>query len=536
MYVKLASITFFDLLDMASLEYSDFWGDDSAGLRYEIQQQLGKKSGRRTLLARDLDSQELVVIKLLSLYSDFEWDDLKLFEREAEILKKLQHPAIPHYLDYFEVDSQKIKGFALVQTYIPANNLEQVLQAGRTFTEIEVKEIAKKLLEILIYLQEQNPPVIHRDLKPSNILLGNRSGNNVGDVYLVDFGSVQTAAANEGATRTVVGTYGYMPPEQFGDRTVPASDLYALGATLIYLVTGYHPADLPQKDFRIQFEHLTTLNPQFVDWLKWLTQPNLERRLPFAPQALTALENPLISDKSNLTQAPISESLEKTWNWDGNNWLTKYFQKQKGYSSPTLSSKNKNSREKISTSDVARPSGSRIKLRKNENSFEVIIPPSGFRGSLVVVGLLGGAWNSFLLFWTIAALNGDFPLMALFSVPFWGVGAAIASQFLFPLFGRVRLHINQQKIWLKKEIFGMRFNITPPAITRNVNKIVYVPQHLTKKGQSGYQIKVPSTLIIWAGVHKYQIGGENGTIKSEPEIEWLASELSDWLNLPIRLT
>ena len=480
---------------MASLEYGDFWGDDSAGLRYEIQQQLGKKSGRRTLLARDLESQELVVIKLLSLYSDFEWDDLKLFEREAEILKKLQHPAIPHYLDYFEVNSQKMKGFALVQTYIPANNLEQVLKAGRTFTEAEVKEIAKKLLEILIYLQKQNPPVIHRDLKPSNILLGDRSGNNVGEVYLVDFGSVQTAVANESGTRTVVGTYGYMPPEQFGDRTVVASDLYSLGATLIYLITGYHPADLPQKDFRIQFEHLTNLSSGFVNWLKWLTEPNLEQRLPFAQQALTALENRLISEKAKLNISCGQAVLAKL--------------------------------------NIPQPSDSKIKLRKNKNSFEVIIPPVGFHGSLILVGLFASAWNSFLLFWTIAALNSPFPLMALFSVPFWGVGAAIASQFLFPLFGRIRLYIDQKKISLKKEILGLKFNITPPALTRNVNKITYIPKHFTNKEHSRYHIKDTSLLIIRAGVHEYQIGGRDGTIKSESEIEWLASELSHWFNLPI---
>ncbi|MHC5829679.1 MAG: serine/threonine protein kinase, partial [Nostoc sp.] len=122
------------------------------------------------------------------------------------------------------------------------------LQTGRTFTEAEVKQIAKAVLEILVYLHGLYPPVIHRDIKPSNILLGDRSGNSVGQLYLVDFGSVQTVLATETGTRTVVGTYGYMPPEQFGGRTVAASDLYSLGATLIYLVTGTYPADLPQKD------------------------------------------------------------------------------------------------------------------------------------------------------------------------------------------------------------------------------------------------------------------------------------------------
>ncbi len=528
---------------MASLEYSDFWGNDSAGSRYVIQQQLSKKSGRRTLLARDLHSQELVVIKLLSLYSDFEWDDLKLFEREAEILKKLQYPAIPHYLDYFEVNSPKIKGFALVQTYIPAKNLEQILKAGRTFTELEVKAIAKKLLEILIYLQKQNPPVIHRDLKPSNILLGDRSGNNVGEVYLVDFGSVQTAVASEGATRTVVGTYGYMPPEQFGDRTVPASDLYSLGATLIYLITGCHPADLPQNNFRIQFDHLTTLSSGFIEWLNWLIEPTLEARLGFAHQALKALENSLISEleprseleKSDLTIPPVSNSPETTWNWDRNDWVTKNLHKLRDHSRSNSTLRNRQNRSaKISNLNIAQPSSSKIKLKKNQNSLEVVIPPTGFNGSLMLVGLFATAWNSFLFFWTIAALHSPLPLMALFSVPFWGVGAAIASQFLSPLCGRVRLYINQQKIWLQKEILGLKFNVTPPALTKNVNKIVYVPGHLAKKGNTGYPIKVSSSLIIWAGVHKYQIGGDAGTVQSDPEIEWLASELSEWFDLPIQ--
>ncbi|MGL5059665.1 MAG: serine/threonine protein kinase [Microcoleus sp.] len=206
--------------------------------RYAIQKQLVKNAGRRTWLARDLQTQELVVIKLLIFAEDFQWDDLKLFEREAQTLQLLSHPAIPRYLDYFDAETSMGKGFALVQSYIPAKSLEEWLKDGRTFSEAEVKQLAKALLEILRYLHGQQPQVIHRDIKPSNILLGDKSGNSVGQVYLVDFGSVQTLAAKKGSTITVVGTYGYMPPEQFGGRTVLASDLYSLGATLIYLVTG----------------------------------------------------------------------------------------------------------------------------------------------------------------------------------------------------------------------------------------------------------------------------------------------------------
>src|SRR4028119_166136 len=270
------------------------------GDRYEVQQQLGKRAGRRTLLARHLETQELVVVKLLSFGSDFEWEDLKLFEREAETLKALNHPFIPRYIDYFEIDSTNSKGFALVQTYIEAPSLEEQLKAGRTFSEAELKQLAKALLEILIYLHGRQPPVIHRDIKPSNILLSNRSGNNVGQVYLVDFGSVQTLAAREGGTITVVGTYGYMPQEQFGGRTVPASDLYSLGATLIALGTGTHPADLPQTDLRIQFEQVVNLSPALSSWLKRMIQPSLDRRLTSATEALQAIEQPQQRQQSSI--------------------------------------------------------------------------------------------------------------------------------------------------------------------------------------------------------------------------------------------
>jgi hypothetical protein len=260
--------------------------------RYQCDRRLGKQAGRQTLLARDLKTQQQVVVKLLSFSSDFNWEDLKLFEREVETLKSLSHPAIPRYLDSFEIDTPNRKGFALVQTYIEAKSLQEYLSDGRTFSESEVKQLATALLDILAYLHQRQPPVIHRDIKPSNILLNNRSGNSVGEVYLVDFGAVQTLATQQGKTVTVVGTYGYMPPEQFGGRAVPASDLYGLGATLIALITKQHPADLPQQDLQIEFEQFTQLSPGFTNWLKWMTNPCLERRPASVQIAKEVLEKP----------------------------------------------------------------------------------------------------------------------------------------------------------------------------------------------------------------------------------------------------
>ena len=162
--------------------------------RYEIKQQISHKAGRSTYLAEDLETNKQVVVKILEFNDLFDWDDLKLFEREAKTLKNLSHPNIPQFLDYFEIDEENRQAYALIQTYIDAPSLAEVIEQGIHFSEVEIIELAKKLLDILNYIHGLNPPVIHRDIKPSNILLTNRSGNSIGDVYLVDFGSVQTVA------------------------------------------------------------------------------------------------------------------------------------------------------------------------------------------------------------------------------------------------------------------------------------------------------------------------------------------------------
>jgi serine/threonine protein kinase len=272
--------------------------------RYQIDRQLGQKTGRRTFLAQDLQTQEAVVIKLLIFNSEFIWDDLKLFEREAGTLKNLQHPSIPQYRDYFEFDLPTLKGFALVQNYIPAPSLEEAFQKGRRFTEAEMKELAHALLDILEYLHQKQPPVIHRDIKPSNILITDRTAHSIGTVYLVDFGSVQNVSARDGGTMTVVGTYGYMPFEQFGGQTVPASDLYSLGATLVYLIEGIHPAQLPQQDGRMQLPP-SQLSPAWQRWLKQMVEPNLQRRFSNVPMARQAL-NGIANNLSNLGSYPMA--------------------------------------------------------------------------------------------------------------------------------------------------------------------------------------------------------------------------------------
>ncbi|AFZ21436.1 serine/threonine protein kinase [Allocoleopsis franciscana] len=298
--------------------------------RYQLKRKLGQNSGRQTWLAEDIgvSPPESVIVKLLVFGGEVQWDDLKLFEREAQILKQLNHPRIPKYRDYFSIDERTLC-FALVQDYIPGISIKEKLNQGKHFTEDEIVYIiAVDVLAILEFLHQLNPAVLHRDIKPSNLIWGEDDR-----IYLVDFGAVQDRVAREGATFTVVGTYGYAPMEQFSGRAVPASDLYALGVTLIHLLTGIAPIDLPQRNLRICFEEQVTLSPRVVNWLKTLTEPAPEQRFKSAAQALSALESALTpsitKDNSTIERQVLNNSGHgnildsavpvpneiKGWNW-----------------------------------------------------------------------------------------------------------------------------------------------------------------------------------------------------------------------------
>ena len=446
--------------------------------RYEVQRQLGKQTGRQTLIARDWQTQELVVIKQLFLGGDFEWQDLKLFEREAETLKSLSYPAIPRYLDYLEIDEPGSKSFALVQTYVKGKTLEEHLRSGRTFSESEVKELAKSLLEILIYLHEQEPPVIHRDIKPSNILLHGRSAHTVGQVYLVDFGSVQNQAAKLGGTITVVGTYGYMAPEQFGGRSVPASDLYGLGATLIYLVTGLHPTELSHQDLKIQFaDRVSHLNPSLIDWLEWMTEPSLEKRLSSAGEAWLSLKNPRPSDKM-----PVA------------------LQRQ----------------------------GSAIKLTKNSELVEIIIPPSGVGFGLTALLSVVIALN-IPLFVNFLSEPEEYLVFLIIGILFSAVGVV---KFLDMLFLEVRLRIDRQQISYVNNLLGLQWDCTPPTPRGDIRQLEIEQIESTIPFTRQKLRRV--SLIVQAGEQKYRLGEKQKL--NEAEIEWLATELSPWLGLKITRT
>ena len=161
------------------------------GDRYRVEDILGKGSSGITYRVEDIVSQQPIALKVLSLNRLKDWKQIELFKREAEVLASLEHPAIPEYLDYFQIDTADNKAFYLAQAIAPGKSLAYWVTRGWRTTKAEVKEIAKQILSVLIYLHSLDPPVIHRDLKPENIIC-----SQDGTIFLVDFGGVKNTYHN----------------------------------------------------------------------------------------------------------------------------------------------------------------------------------------------------------------------------------------------------------------------------------------------------------------------------------------------------
>ncbi len=251
---------------------------------YQVDRVLGQNfhGGRVTYLAQDLKAKNLVVVKQFQ-FAGNTWGNYDAYQREVDILQQLDHPRIPKYLTSWETPS----GFCLVQEYKAGATLAN---SGRKLTLDEVKQMAIDILEVLIYLQQQQPPIVHRDLKPENILIDERN-----QVYVIDFGFARSNDQEVAASSTVKGTLGFMPPEQLFNRPLTnAADLYSLGVTLVCLLTGHKSAEIDQlidHNYRLDLRsHLGHLPASFLAWLIKITDPNPDRRYSDAQQALTALQ------------------------------------------------------------------------------------------------------------------------------------------------------------------------------------------------------------------------------------------------------
>jgi serine/threonine protein kinase len=216
--------------------------------RYEILRTLGRGSFGHTFLAHDREKGRDVALKMLDARNAPDWKAFELFEREVAVLRGLRHHGVPEVFDSFRDAWEDREAAFLVMEYVEGTSLEEMIAAGQHRDAAEITRLLLDLLGVLEYLHERVPPILHRDIKPANIVV--RAN---GSPALVDFGAVRNVFAGpEDGGSTVVGTFGYMPYEQYMGQATPSSDLYALAATMLHLLTGRAPREFMTDGGRIE--------------------------------------------------------------------------------------------------------------------------------------------------------------------------------------------------------------------------------------------------------------------------------------------
>jgi len=461
--------------------------EDIIKQRYRIVTVLGQGAMGTTYEAEDLTNYQRVAIKSLSLRGLQDWKTLELFEREARVLESLKHPAIPDYLDYFQEDSKsdvasatlRDRRFYLVQELVGGESLADSIKKGWRADEQIVKDILKQILEILEYLHSLKPPVIHRDIKPQNIIR-----RPDGRVYLVDFGAVQDVYRNT-ITRdgTFVGTLGYIAPEQFRGEAEPASDIYALGATALFLLTCRSPDELPQKRLKIDFRDRLHISPPFADCLEKMLEPAIEDRCQSATEAIALLSKKEIEKSDRLSTTP-SQGI---------------FYRQ--------------------------PTGSKIKVQKTQTEMILEVPPGSWRGedSNAITWMLFGI--ILLISGGSLLVPGVWPPAPIISIPFLVGGFHNLGRFLFAIAGHTRLEINSRTFRLEHRCLGFRREVAKGSTTY-IDSVEVVKINSFFKTQGEVERSACSLIEIANSRHTF------GEALTAIEKEWLVAEIAHFLKLP----
>ncbi|MEL7358087.1 MAG: SH3 domain-containing protein [Cyanobacteria bacterium J06560_6] len=277
--------------------------------RYRVLNVLGDGGFGQTFLVEDthMPSNKRCVLKQLKPIH--ERPELKQmvrdrFQREAAILETLgeSHTQIPRLYAYFSEGDQ----FYLVEEWVEGITLSQKVHKEGALSEQTVQAIITNLLPAVAYVH--NRRIVHRDIKPDNIILRASDGKPV----LIDFGAVKETMKtiiNSGEQSThsiVVGTPGYMPSEQLSGRPIYASDIYSLGMTAIFLLTGKIPQELdtdPQTGSLSWREHASGISPEFADFLDRATHMSPQSRFATIPEMQSALNTILMGQMGTQVSA-----------------------------------------------------------------------------------------------------------------------------------------------------------------------------------------------------------------------------------------
>lgn len=279
--------------------------------RYRAIKVLGKGGFGATFIGVDLTLTDnpLCVIKQLRPNADDAQAvkiAINLFEREAKILGQINHPQIPKLFDYFEDQQQ----FYLIQELVNGQNLQREIKYEGVYGELALRRFLLEITPVLKYIHSQK--IIHRDIKPANILRRKKDNK----LILIDFGAVKDEVNTKLAktfgqtalTKLSVGTMGYAPPEQLAMRPIYSSDIYALGATCLYLLTGKSPKNFPidSDNGELLWQQEVSLSDKMIKVLEKMLAINTRDRFKSADDVIIALDGESLEGNMIFTPPPQS--------------------------------------------------------------------------------------------------------------------------------------------------------------------------------------------------------------------------------------
>ncbi len=277
--------------------------------RYKIIKQLGAGGFGETYLAEDLDiptnPKPKCVVKRLQPQA-MNPEIIRLFQQEGATLYKLgqNHTQIPKLFAYFQENQE----FYLIQEYIDGHDLSQEITSGKRWSESAVMTFLQEILELLMYVHQNN--VIHRDIKPENIM--RRESDR--KLILIDFGIVKELSSlvvnPSGKTSSTVriGTPGYMPSEQASGKPKLSSDIYAVGMTAIFALTGIEPQQLPESNGEVIWQNKVSVSNKLGEVLTKMVCYDYRQRFVNADDALRGLVNGVVTTGATVPISMVSNS------------------------------------------------------------------------------------------------------------------------------------------------------------------------------------------------------------------------------------
>lgn len=270
-------------------EQQDKYAGTVVGGKYSVLEPIGRGGFYSTYLVRHIISGEVRAMKVCDKSDKNYGPSIReMILQEPHIMMKLKHPAIPQMVDIVEDDNN----IFIIREYVEGPTLESLVRRAKAQPADKVIEWGKQLCDVLGYLHSLNPPHIYRDMKPSNIIM-----QPDGQLKLIDFGITRTYKPDQKEDTCILGTKGYAAPEQYGGRgqTDARTDIFGLGMTLHYLVTGVDPRQSTHTA-----KPICQINPDLPKGLEYIISKCIE----YNPDERYQTCDELLKDLNNYMNLP----------------------------------------------------------------------------------------------------------------------------------------------------------------------------------------------------------------------------------------